>query len=98
MANTLFLVSQSPYRAKNLSTLLRLIASADAVAFIQDGVYFSQNLPPDVEDLLSKIREKGVTFYFLEPDLNARGLGCTMNTVTYDGLLDLIEKHDSVFH
>lgn len=98
MANTLFLMSQSPHRAKNLSTVVRLTASGDAIAFVQDGVYFSQALPSDVEDLLSKIREKGATLHFLEPDLKARGLNCSADTVTYDGLLDLIEKYDNVFH
>lgn len=100
MTNTLFLISQSPQRAVNLDSTLRLVLEGDTLAFIQDGVYFSftEAAPQNLKDKLSELKEKGITFCFLEPDLKARGIDTDEKKVTYDGLLDLIEKHSNIFH
>ncbi|OQX52738.1 MAG: hypothetical protein B5M53_07915 [Candidatus Cloacimonas sp. 4484_209] len=100
MAKTLFLISQSPNRAENLTTVLKLISSDDAVCFIQDGVYFANEnfVPENLSSAISDIQGMGIPFYFLEPDLKARNITCDKEKVDYDGLLDLIEKYDNVFH
>jgi len=100
MPKTLFLISQSPNRAENLKTVLKLISSEDVVCFIQDGVYFANPpfIPEELSKDLSKMEGEGVKFYYLEPDLKARNISCDKEKVDYDGLLDLIEKYDNVFH
>jgi len=93
MANTLFLISQSP-------NIFKLISGDDAVCFIQDGVYFSnkEGVPESLTKELSGIEAKGSKIYYLKPDLEARSLDFSGDTVDYDGLLDLIEEYNNVFH
>jgi len=100
MPKTLFLISQSPNSAVNLSNALKLIAPEDAVCFIQDGVYFSNKsiVPENLSKDLSKIEKNDVKIFHLEPDLEARGLSFDGEKVDYDGLLDLIEKYDNIYH
>ena len=100
MPKTLFLISQSPNRAENLNTVLRVISPGDAVCFIQDGVYFSNDgfVPERLKNGLFEIEGKDISIYYLEPDLKARGLSYDKEKVDYDGLLNLIEKYDNVFH
>ena len=48
--------------------------------------------------LLHLIEKKDVKISHLEPDLKARGLSFDGEKVDYDGLLDLIEKYDNIYH
>ena len=94
--STLFLVSRSPQAAAGLETTLRLAKDGDAVAFIQDGVYFSQGAGRFTEGIAAA-EKRGVVLHYLKPDLEARGISSTEGAIDYDGLLDLIEKHGNVF-
>jgi len=112
----LFLLKDSPF-AHDYRTTLRLAAlmeGAEAV-FLQDGVYAvaaetrQQVLPSEVpllssfRRLLSEAQARGVRFYALREDMEARGLGraaadgvASIPTVDYGGLLALILKHRKV--
>jgi len=93
--STLFLVSRSPQAAAGLETTLRLAKEGDVVAFIQDGVYFSQDAGR-FKEALDAATARRVSLHYLKPDLDARGLVASEGVVDYDGLLDLIENHGNV--
>lgn len=94
--STLFLVSRPPGSAAGLETALRLAKEGDAVAFIQDGVYFSQGAGR-FSEAVAAAKDRGVALHYLKPDLEARGIPASEGVVDYDGLLDLIEEHGNVF-
>ena len=94
--STLFFMSRSPGTAQGFGTTLRLAKNGDAIAFIHDGVYFSQG-PGRFAGSLAAATKRGVGLRYLKPDLDARGISAAEGVVDYDGLLDLIEKHGNVF-
>jgi sulfur relay protein TusB/DsrH len=94
--STLFLVGRSPGAAQGLKTTLRLAKKGDAIAFIHDGVYFSQGAGR-FEGALAETGKRGVSLHYLKADLEARGISACESVVDYDGLLDLIEGHGNVF-
>ena len=93
---TLFMASKSPGESQGFETTLRLARKGDAIAFIHDGVYFSQGAGRFAEALDAAVG-RGVALYYLQPDLEARGVSAGEGAVDYDGLLDLIEKHAGIF-
>jgi tRNA 2-thiouridine synthesizing protein B len=93
---TLFFMTRSPGTAQGFEATLRLAKRGDAVGFIHDGVYFSQGAGRFKEPLDAAV-SRGVSLYFLKPDLDARGISADEGVVDYDGLLDLVEKHGNVF-
>ncbi len=93
---TLFLMGRSPGTAQGFETTLRLAKKGDAVAFIHDGVYFTQGAMR-FEEALGAATGRGVGLHYLKPDLDARGISADEGVVDYDGLLDLIAKHGNVF-
>ena len=94
---TLFIASGPPGGSPGLDTTLRLAKKGDAIAFIHDGVYFSQEAGR-FKEALAAAAEHGVSMHYLKADLAARGISAEEGVVDYDGLLDLIEKHGGVFH
>ena len=93
--STLFLMSRSPGTAQGFETALRLAKRGDSIAFIHDGVYFSQGAGRFGEALDVAV-SRGVSLHYLKPDLDARGISADAHVVDYDGLLDLIESHGNV--
>ena len=93
---TLFMASESPAESQGFETTLRLAMKGDAIAFIHDGVYFSQGAGRFAGTLDAAVR-RGVSLHYLKPDLDARGVSTEEGAVDYDGLLDLIVKHTSIF-
>jgi len=93
---TLFIASKSPAESPGFETTLRLARKGDAIAFIHDGVYFSQGAGRFAEALQAAVG-RGVSLHYLKPDLDARGVPAGEGSVDYDELLDLIEEHSSVF-
>ena len=98
MKTTLFVVSRSPWRIKEVETITKLASSGDAVIFIQEGVYHAGNVPEEIHANMQLLHDSGVSIHFLEPDMLARGLQERENSVDYEGFLDLIEKHQNIFH
>ncbi len=98
MKATLFIASRSPWKAKEVRTIAELASSGDAVIFIQEGVYHAGHVPEGTDADMKLLRDNGVSVYFLEPDLMARGLQNREDSVDYEGFLDLIEKYQNVFH
>jgi sulfur relay protein TusB/DsrH len=98
MKKTLFIISRSPWKSQEIKTIIKLTSSGDSVIFIQEGVYYAGALPEGVEKDIQLLTQNGVSLCFLEPDLIARGLQKQENSVDYDGFLDLIEKHENIFH
>ena len=93
---SLFFMGRSPGTAQGFETTLRLAKKGDAIAFVHNGVYFSQGAGRFKEPL-DATASRGVTVHYLKPDLDARGIAAAEGVVDYEGLLDLIEKHGNVF-
>lgn len=98
MKKTLFIISRSPWKTQDVKNIVKFAATGDSVIFIQEGAYYAGNLPEGVEKDIQLLRQNGVSLYFLGPDLLARGLKEPEKSVDYDGFLDLIEKHENIFH
>ena len=98
MKTTLFVVSRSPWKTREVKFIAELSSPGDAVIFIQEGVYHAGAVPGEIDADMRLLSDNGVSTYFLEPDLVARGLKKKENSVDYDGFLDLIEKYENIFH
>jgi tRNA 2-thiouridine synthesizing protein B len=76
-----------------------MVKEGASVLLIEDGIYASlkgTSVSPAVESA-----KKGVTFYVLGPDLDARGMKESnllegMSVVDYGGFVDLVAEHDNL--
>jgi len=92
---TLYVVSRTPFLRKEFKTNIALADSGDAVVFIQDGVLVATRIPEDMENLIENAKNKGVKFYLLKEDLEARGLKKNwMEVVDYEGFLELLLQYE----
>ncbi|MEW6647875.1 MAG: sulfurtransferase complex subunit TusB [Pseudomonadota bacterium] len=91
-------VNKSPFQKNTFESCIKHAAKGSAVLLIEDGVYAA------LKDsaMSAKVQQAmgDITFYALEPDVNARGLkGKVMdgiNLVDYAGFVDLTVKFDRV--
>jgi tRNA 2-thiouridine synthesizing protein B len=87
-------VNKSPFETSTMETCIRFLQPGDPVLFIEDGVYAVQEgnrFSPLIATVL-----KNNPVYALGPDLYARGISNVakgVNTVDYDGFVDLVEEH-----
>ena len=91
-------VNKSPFHANSLLSCLRVAKEGSAILLIEDGVYGAlkgTKATPTLEEALKKY-----TVYALEPDLLARGVREQLHegvqTVGYDGFVDLVAEHNTV--
>jgi len=95
----LYIISQSPFKRRDPILYLRLAEAGDSVIFIQNGVYASRGMIGEMGEEFEEAKKRGVKFYFLKEDIEARGLSnCCENVVDYDGFLKLIKENEKVVH
>ena len=90
----LHILNKSPLEKPVLDTVLRL-ASAGALLLIEDGVYAATRgnaAEAKLREAMAKLK-----VYALAPDLQARGMADRLidgvDTVDYDGFVDLVVEH-----
>jgi sulfur relay protein TusB/DsrH len=90
--NNLFLVSRSPFQRPEALLDVELAENGDAVCFIQDGVYAAHKVPDALRAEIESARARGVKFFALTEDLEARGLSSAagFQEIDYNGLVGLI--------
>ncbi len=91
-------VNKSPFEKNSFDSCLKHASKGSAVLLIEDGVYAALKGSAASEKVQQAMAD--ITFYALEPDVNARGLkGKVMdgiNLVDYAGFVDLTVKFDRV--
>lgn len=90
--STLHLIRVSPYEKSSPFEGLKLANSNDTIAFIDDGSYSGTH------SLLSDfINEKGLTAYFIDSHLEARGLKSeSLNVISIERLTQLTIENERV--
>ena len=90
----LHILNKSPLEKPVLDTVLRL-ASSGALLLIEDGVYAATRgnaAEAKLREAMAKLK-----VYALAPDLQARGMADRLidgvDTVDYDGFVDLVVEH-----
>ena len=91
-------VNKSPFEKTNLESCLRLAKAGSAVLLIEDGVYAALQDTKMSVAVAEKMKE--LSFYVLQPDVEARGLADKplidgIKTVDYGGFVDLVEEHET---
>ncbi len=89
-------INKSPYSSAIFNDCLRLCSDGDAILFIEDGVYATQQ-GTDSYQLIEQHPE--VNFFALAPDLEARGLTsdqAKVLTVDDNGFVELAVKYQKV--
>lgn len=94
----LYLITRSPFQRTEGVTNISISDKDDAVAFIQDGVVIAKSSPGWFKGEMEKAKERGVKFYLLKEDLEARGLELAegFEVVNYDGLCELILSYKRI--
>lgn len=87
---TLHIITRSDSQSQSIYHCLSFIGKNDALLFIEDGVYCILNNP-----LRRELLNKSVRCYYLEADMEARGLsaGDNVQTIDYNGFVTLTENH-----
>jgi tRNA 2-thiouridine synthesizing protein B len=99
MMTMLHIVNKSPFERNSLDACVRMAKEGASILLIEDGIYASlknTSVSPAVESA-----KKGVKFYVLGPDLDARGMKESnllegMSVVDYGGFVDLVAEHDNL--
>ncbi len=92
-------VNKSPFERNTLESCLRVAEDGAGVLLIEDGVYGAL-ANTSATDLIKKRMGNNVKFYVLGPDIEARGLADQslidgVESVDYQGFVDLVEKHSA---
>ncbi len=96
--NNLYLITRSPFQRTEGATNISLSDRDDGLAFLQDGVLIAKSSPEWLKEEMEKAKERGVKFYLLKEDLEARGLESPegFDVVDYDGFSDLILSYKRI--
>lgn len=91
-------MNKSPFEKTSLESCLRLAKAGSAVLLIEDGVYAALQDTKVSAMVAEKVKE--LSFYVLQPDVEARGLADKplidgIKTVDYGGFVDLVEEHET---
>ena len=86
----LFIINKSPFASRALDSCLQVADKGDTILFIEDGVFAGRLTN------LEKVKEKGIVLYALKADVEARGISSSLPVVDYDGLVNLVEKDNTV--
>ncbi len=90
----LFTVNKSPFTTNNLSSCLEFAGDKDPILLYEDAVLGAQQ-GSKIESTLKTAMQKN-PIYALKEDLDARGIKniiAGIQVITYDGFVDLVEKH-----
>jgi len=91
--NTLHIITSSPFRRKDAFLPLALADKDDAVLLMENGVVLCGPVPDCIVDEIAEAEKRGVKFFALREDLEARGLTSKWQTVDYSGAVELIFKY-----
>ncbi|RKZ31469.1 sulfurtransferase complex subunit TusB [bacterium] len=91
---TLYIISHSPFQRTDYRLALELADKEDAVLLIQNGVYLSGKLTGCPEEALAEAEKRGVKFFSIKEDIDARGIESRYPTVDYSGAIELIFKYE----
>ena len=90
----LHIINQSPFNNNALDDCLRIASPSCSLLFIENGVYALLGFS-ETQRLF--IKENNIKVYFLQADLEARGLQhkCSPDivTVTDQGFVELVTQH-----
>lgn len=91
-------MNKSPFEKTTLESCLRLAKAGSAVLLIEDGVYAALQDTKVSATVAEKMKE--LSFYVLQPDVEARGLADKplidgIKSVDYGGFVDLVEEHET---
>ena len=92
----LYIVHRSPFQRNEVILDLQLTKQGDGVLFIQDGVLIAKGIPAHIKELYEQKEKEGVKYYFLEEDLQARGIETDKTKVNYEGVVDLLAEYEKV--
>jgi len=87
---TLHIITRSDTQSQSVNHCLSFINENDALLFIEDGTYCILNAA-----LNEKIQNKNIQYFYLQPDLFARGLAInnSVKTIDYNDFVTLTETH-----
>ena len=94
----LHIVNKSPFERNTFESCLRHATKGAAVLLIEDGIYAA--LKGTQASAQVQAAMKDLTFYVLQPDVEARGMSGRVldgvKTVDYGGFVDLTVQHNAV--
>lgn len=95
---TLYIISRSPFQRANLQFPLRIADKDDAILLISNGVILCSYIPgcDCISEAAASAKARGVRFYSVREDLEARGIEPKCDTVDYKGVVELITKYERV--
>jgi len=87
---TLHIITRSDTQSQSIHHCLSFISNHDTLLFIEDGTYCILN-----NTLSEEIQSKKIQYYYLRPDLTARGLPASddVQVVDYKEFVTLTENH-----
>ena len=87
----LHIINQSPTASDTLGLCLSVADKNTGILLIEDGVYANQTM------IFDSATKKGVTFYLLKADMQARGIQPVpeLNVVDYEGFVDLVCQYQA---
>ncbi len=91
--SNLHIITHSPFRKTDALLSLDLADKGDAILLIENGVTICGPVPECVADKVKEAESRGVEFFALKEDLEARGLTSNWPTVDYLGAIELIFKY-----
>ena len=90
-------VHRSPFEADDLEACLRLAGEGDDILLYENAVVavLADN---EWAGRLAELPKSGIEVWALQPDLVARGITARrlvegVNTIDYDGFVNLVERH-----
>lgn len=90
----LHIINKSPFDNNALDDCLRVASTDCSLLFIENGVYAALGLPDKQQQLIA---QKNINVYFLEADIDARGLrektSADTAIVNDQGFVDLVVQH-----
>jgi len=91
---TLYILSHSPFQRTDYRLALELADENDAVLLIQNGVYLCGSITGCPVKIVEDAEKRGVKFFGLKEDLDARGIKSRWPVVDYKDAVELIFKYE----
>lgn len=93
---TLYMITKSPHMRAEAALPFRIADPDDGILLIQNGVVMCKSIPSDIEEFVADAKDRGVTMYVCKEDLEARGFTSECNIISYDEIVDLIDKYERI--
>ncbi|GEM_PF-942944 len=96
----LILIKESPFSGKIPKFIWENLSEGDVVLFIQDGVIFGHAMPSDISEKIKNLKQKGIEFLILEPDMKLRGIRLSFpevfKAIDYERFAKLVEESERI--